>query len=109
MRVLVTGANGFIGRNLRQRLAERDIETVSVTSADTVGDLPERLEGVDFVVHLAGANRPADPAEFQTVNQGLTEALCAAVARQSAATSRPILVASTSGSARVSPGNARSN
>ena len=98
MKILVTGIDGFIGRNLRQRLAERsDIEVVSFTSSNTIEALPDLLSGVDFVVHLAGANRPIDPSQFMTANYALTESLCAAVAREADATGRriPILFASS--------------
>lgn len=91
MKVLVTGADGFIGRNLRQHLAERaDIEVVSFSSADTIESLPDLLSGVGFVVHLAGANRPTDPGQFMAVNHALTGSLCAAVVQQAKATNRPI-------------------
>lgn len=91
MKVLVTGANGFIGRNLCQRLSERsDLEVVHFLSSDAVDALPELLNDVGFVVHLAGANRPANPAEFGEVNHLLTEALCAAVVDKAKATSRPV-------------------
>jgi len=65
MRVLVTGANGFIGKNLLVHLAERkDIEVVCFTREHSAADLPAMLHGVQFVFHLAGINRPQDPTEF---------------------------------------------
>src|SRR5690625_4379710 len=79
MRVLVTGANGFIGKNLCLFLSAHDIETVAFTRAHEVKQLPSLLEGGDFVIHLAGVNRPQDPVEFEAGNAGLTEALCAAL------------------------------
>ena len=64
MRVLITGADGFIGKNLQLRLLERkDIEVVKYTRADSLFDLPARVKGVDVVFHLAGMNRPQDPQE----------------------------------------------
>lgn len=81
MQVLITGANGFVGKNLQMRLAERkDVEVLCFTRQHSVAQLPELLQRVDFVFHLAGINRPQDPAEFTTGNSDLTEALCAAVA-----------------------------
>jgi UDP-2-acetamido-2,6-beta-L-arabino-hexul-4-ose reductase len=80
MRILITGANGFIGRNLRLTLAERkDIEVETFTRFDPVESLPAKLAGVDFVFHLAGVNRPPNAEEFMHGNTALTEALCTAV------------------------------
>jgi UDP-2-acetamido-2,6-beta-L-arabino-hexul-4-ose reductase len=80
MRVLITGANGFVGKNLQLQLAERDdVQVVCFTRDDDVARLPTLLQGVDFVVHLAGVNRPQDPEEFITGNVDLTQALCQAV------------------------------
>jgi UDP-2-acetamido-2,6-beta-L-arabino-hexul-4-ose reductase len=83
VKVLVTGAGGFIGKNLRQALAERrDVEFVAFDRNNDVSQLPALLEGVDFVFHLAGVNRPQDPKEFTTGNRDLTRALCDAIGRQ---------------------------
>ena len=76
MRVLITGADGFVGKNLQLRLRERkDVEVVTYTRADSVADLPKRLDGVDVVFHLAGVNRPKDPQEFIAGNAELTQTL----------------------------------
>ena len=84
MRVLITGANGFIGRNLRQHLAERaDLEVLSVTRDSSGEDLAKFVSMADFVFHLAGVNRPKDPAEFQEGNAGFTEQLCGLLAQKS--------------------------
>lgn len=76
MRALVTGANGFIGKNLIVHLREKGVEAVSFTRDMALSDLATALEGVDFVFHLAGVNRPKDAAEFSEGNTGLTEHLC---------------------------------
>lgn len=77
MRVLVTGANGFLGKNLLQHLAERvDVETLTFTRHDDLTALTTLLERVDYVFHLAGINRPEDPRDFVTGNTDLTRALC---------------------------------
>lgn len=79
MGVLVTGANGFLGKNLQVHLCEKDIEMVPFTREMSEEQLPGCLEGVDFVFHLAGVNRPQDPGEFVADNTGLTEHLCDAI------------------------------
>lgn len=95
MKVLITGANGFVGSNLLAHFAERKAdEVVCFTREHTIADLAKLLDGVDFVFHLAGINRPQDPAEFTTGNVDLTQALCEAIV----ATGRKIPVAYTSSS-----------
>lgn len=76
MRVLVTGAKGFIGKNLLVHLHEQGVEAVQFTRDMAIGDLFAALDEVDFVFHLAGVNRPKDKAEFAEGNTGLTERLC---------------------------------
>ena len=80
MKILITGANGFVGKNLQLHLAERkDVTVVCFTRSHDVAQLPQLLQGVNFVFHLAGVNRPQDPLEFTTGNADLTQALCGAV------------------------------
>lgn len=97
MKVLITGADGFVGKNLQQHLAERkDVEVMCFTRANTVADLPRLLEGVEFVFHLAGVNRPQDPQEFVTGNADLTAALVQAVERKMLESGRKIAIVYTS-------------
>lgn len=76
MKVLITGAHGFLGKNLRVHLSAKEIETVSFTREMSLEQLPKLLRDVDFVFHLAGVNRPKDPSEFEVGNKELTEKLC---------------------------------
>ncbi len=98
-RVLITGADGFMGRNLRLMLSERkDVEVTAFTRADPVEALAGRLEGVDFIFHFAGINRPERDEEFAEGNGALTEALCAAV--QASGRTIPLLYSSSIQAAR---------
>lgn len=79
-RVLITGANGFLGQNLRLFLAEKtSVQVVLFSREHHISDLGQMLQDVDVVFHLAGVNRPQDPTEFKTVNTDLTVVLAAAV------------------------------
>ena len=80
MKVLVTGSNGFIGNNLKVHLSERkEIEVVTFSRDDGLGVLGSKLDGVDFVFHLAGVNRPKNVEEFALGNADLTSTLCQAI------------------------------
>jgi UDP-2-acetamido-2,6-beta-L-arabino-hexul-4-ose reductase len=97
MKVLITGAGGFVGKNLQLHLAERkDVEVVSFTREHSVAQLPNLLQGVDFVFHLAGINRPQDPHEFVTGNLELAQALCQAVGSVAVASGKKVPVVYTS-------------
>lgn len=77
MNVLITGAHGFMGRNLAAQLSVlEDIEVVSAGRESRVEDLRRAISQSDFVCHLAGVNRPDDVAEFARVNTDLTRMLC---------------------------------
>lgn len=97
-RVLITGANGFIGKNLLVRLSELpDMVVSTFVRGDDAAQLHALVAQADAVVHLAGENRPADVAAFAQVNACLTQALCHAVRTEAAATGRklPLLLASS--------------
>jgi UDP-2-acetamido-2,6-beta-L-arabino-hexul-4-ose reductase len=82
MKVLITGASGFVAQNLRVHLSVRDdLETVFFTRKQSVDELCGLLEGVDFIFHLAGVNRPKNDVEFTEGNVDLTKALCDAIRR----------------------------
>lgn len=77
MRVLITGAHGFIGRNLELRLREmQQDELLLVTRQTSPDERRALLERCDAVVHLAGVNRPLDDTEFAIGNADLTSTIC---------------------------------
>lgn len=77
MRVLVTGANGFIGKNLVVCLREKiGFEVLLYTRGQSISELNELLMKADAVVHLAGENRSENVEDFFENNTKLTEHLC---------------------------------
>lgn len=91
MRVLVTGAKGFVGRNLCEALKNigdgkdrrgkyQQLLPLTVYEYDRDGtqeELGSYCASADFVFNLAGINRPKDPSEFMEGNRGFGETLLA--------------------------------
>lgn len=76
MKILVTGAQGFIGKNLIAELKNRDYTDVLEFDIDTeIERLEEYCKEADFVFHLAGVNRPKDQSEYMVGNFGFTSIL----------------------------------
>ncbi|MDQ1228591.1 NAD-dependent epimerase/dehydratase family protein [Sphingomonas sp. SORGH_AS_0879] len=92
--ILVTGAEGFIGRNLTLRLTELGKRAIAITRASTPADLADGIAQADAVIHLAGANRPRDTAEFMAVNRDASVALADSIV--SGGRALPVIVASSS-------------
>ena len=105
MKVLVTGAKGFVGRNLvaalNNLLSGKDrthpqlqIEEVMEYDIDTDPALLESYcERADFVFNLAGVNRPKDNAEFMSGNFGFASQLLEALKK--AANQCPVMLSSS--------------
>ncbi|MBX3588581.1 MAG: NAD-dependent epimerase/dehydratase family protein [Ramlibacter sp.] len=77
MQIAITGSHGFIGQNLKVRLAEsagHDVVSIPHDADEDV--LNALLSGTDCVFHLAGVNRPDDAREFEQGNHLFTERLC---------------------------------
>lgn len=87
MKILITGAKGFVGKNLSAALQnikdnkdrtrpDIKIDELYLYDIDSSKELLETAcEKADFVFNLAGANRPKDPADFKNVNFGFASEL----------------------------------
>lgn len=76
MRILVTGAEGFIGKNLIAELKNRKYKCIYEYDTDTDRSLLDvYCKEADFVFHLAGVNRPEAETEFMAGNFGFTYVL----------------------------------
>lgn len=102
MRILVTGAKGFLGKNLISRLRNLDGHDIFEYDLDTD---PSLLEGYaaqcDFAFHLAGVNRPEDPKQFMEGNFGFTATLLDAL--KAAGNKAPVLLTSSIQAAQENP------
>ncbi|WP_277673308.1 capsular polysaccharide biosynthesis protein CapF [Piscibacillus halophilus] len=76
MNILVTGAKGFVGKNLIAELKNKGFNNIFEFTRDSDYSLLEKYtKECDFVFHLAGVNRPKDEDEFMEGNYGLTSQL----------------------------------
>mgnify|MGYP003295034850 CR=1 FL=1 len=87
MNILITGAGGFVGRNLtaalqcirdgkdrtRPNLSVGELYLYDIDTPASV--LEEACQKADFVIHMAGVNRPQNPEEFMQGNFGFTSTL----------------------------------
>lgn len=97
MQVLITGADGFIGKNLQLRLRERkDIKLILFTRKNETCELPKFLQEVDFVFHLAGVNRTHCEEEFTLGNIDLTNNLYSALVKATQISGRRVPIVFTS-------------
>ena len=89
--VLVTGSDGFIGKNLVTRLRQEAVYAVLEYDKSTKVTLGSLVEKSDFIFHLAGVNRPQNEAEFKTGNQDLTDTIL----KLAAPNKTPVLITSS--------------
>ena len=92
--ILITGAGGFVGRNLVATLHAMGCRDLLLfEKEDTAETLADYCRRAAFVVHLAGINRPKDPSEFYSGNAGLTDTMLHLLA--ACGSKAPVLVTSS--------------
>lgn len=91
--ILITGAAGFIGKHVCLALGRAGgFEVLEYDTGNEPGELAGMVARADFVIHLAGVNRPKDDSEFTSGNRDFTRCLCDMVAKDR----RGIAIAMTS-------------
>ncbi|MEG0571415.1 MAG: NAD-dependent epimerase/dehydratase family protein, partial [Oscillospiraceae bacterium] len=94
MKILVTGANGFVGKNLVCELASQGFTDVFSYDIDTKHDLLDKYcKECDFVFHLAGVNRPQNQDDFMKGNFGFTDEMLTLLKKHN--NHAPILITSS--------------
>jgi UDP-2-acetamido-2,6-beta-L-arabino-hexul-4-ose reductase len=94
MKILVTGAKGFIGKNLIAELKNRKYTDILEYDRNTDPSLlDEYCKEADFVFHLAGVNRPKEQSEFMEGNFGFTSTLLSALIKHK--NNCPVMISSS--------------
>ena len=94
MKVLITGAHGFVGKNLVTTLNQMEGYELDLYDRDnTHEELVKMTQRCDFVIHLAGINRPTNPSDFYEGNASFTEVLCSLLRQHG--NKAPVLVSSS--------------
>jgi UDP-2-acetamido-2,6-beta-L-arabino-hexul-4-ose reductase len=99
LKVLVTGANGFIGRNLVVALSRAEVAVAATDVDSPLESIRAGVEGAAVVFHLAGVNRPETEEEFQKGNVSSLAAVLQALDEAGAGVpgfARPTIVLSSS-------------
>jgi UDP-2-acetamido-2,6-beta-L-arabino-hexul-4-ose reductase len=99
--VLITGANGFLGKNLVHQLgSEPDFEILQFTRQTTSEDLDAMLNRCTAIIHTAGSNRPENEIEFERDN---VELLAEILLRLEAQSPKPIVFTSSTQAGNGTP------
>ncbi len=101
-KVLITGAHGFIGRNLSFWLREKlNVDILEYLRSESLSNLESKIEQADTIVHLAGENRPSAVEDFNSGNVALTNEICEIAARMGKAI--PIIFTSSTQAQQDNP------
>ncbi len=94
MKILVTGAKGFVGKNLIAELKNRGYNNIFECDIDTTDEeLNKYTEECEFIFHLAGVNRPEKEEDFMKGNFGFTSVLLEKLKKKN--NKSPILITSS--------------
>lgn len=77
MKILITGSNGFIGRNVHEKLLAQEVSDIfTYNSSDSIEHLKKCCRNADVVLHFAGINRTDHLHEFEKINLTITRNIC---------------------------------
>jgi UDP-2-acetamido-2,6-beta-L-arabino-hexul-4-ose reductase len=94
MKILVTGSNGFVGKNLVAELHNKGYADLYLFNRNnSLEELEDFTKECDFVYHLAGVNRPDYEDEFMEGNYGLTSKLLGLLKKHN--NKAPVLITSS--------------
>ena len=77
MKILITGGDGFIGKNLVLRLRQLNkFNLMFFNRDDKIDTLSSLISQTDILIHLAGVNRPKDQTQFTEINEVFSVNIC---------------------------------
>lgn len=75
-KIVITGANGFVGRNFFDKISDKsEFKIESITRADNQDQVLKKIDNADFIFHLAAVNRPKSIEDIDIDNVKLTESI----------------------------------
>ncbi|PJZ45497.1 NAD-dependent epimerase/dehydratase family protein [Leptospira brenneri] len=94
MKILITGSEGFIGKNLHIYFAEKKENKLLLTNRKTTSDeLKLNIQSADLIIHLAGVNRPLNKEDFFEGNTNTTKEIVETLMQSNKST--PVVYASS--------------